>query len=568
MTRLATFSLLLTIALFSLKMSATAAVFVIPNGDVIALKSAIDSSNANGEDDTIELATGGTYTLTTIDNFSNGLPRITPDNGHKLTIHGNGATLERSFDTGTPSFRILYINSLADVSISNLTLDNGGYGMNGGTIYIDGVGGPAKLTLTDSSITNSHGYYGGAIYSAGFSSSGGATLVVTNCTFFHNLSDYNGGAIYSDGAIGGNTSLIVTGSTFNLNFNKANSGGAIQHVGYQGTATGSITNCTFNSNYAASNGAAVYIDGSGGNAGLTITNCTFNENTADGAATLFNGAGNAVQIGNNIFKSDGFTQNIFTGGATIMSLGHNLSDDSGNGVLVGPGDLTNTQPMLAGPIANNGGPTQTIALQSTSPAVNAGGDTLAPTWDQRYYRRSGVSDIGAFELNGTLAPISAGSIKTHGAAGPFTVDLPLSGTAGLECRSSGGNHQLVMPFATPVTMSAVSVTSGTGSVSDFSFTGTQLTVNLTGVTNAQQINVRLRNVSDGVQTNSVNIPMRLLLGDTTANSAVNASDVTQIKQQLGQPVTNANFRRDINANGTINASDVTITKSQIGTSIP
>ena len=78
----------------------------------------------------------------------------------------------------------------------------------------------------------------------------------------------------------------------------------------------------------------------------------------------------------------------------------------------------------------------------------------------------------------------------------------------------------------------------------------------------------LSNVSDGVNTNSANILMRALLGDTSGNSAVNASDVTQAKQQVGQPVTTSNFRRDVSANGIINASDVTIIKSRVGTGIP
>ncbi len=546
-----------------------AAVFNVANGDILGLKDAINTANTNGEDDTIQLAANGTYTLTASDNGVNGLPQLGADGGHKLTLQGNGATIQRSSAGGTPSFRIFYINSLADVVISGLTMNNGGFGMNGGAIYINGAGGNTKLTLTDSSIILSHGYYGGAIYNSGYN--GNAILIISNCTFFQNRADNNGGVIYNDGSLGGSASIAISGSTFDLNFTDSNGGGAIQDAGFMGTVTGSLTNCTFNANYCPGNGAAIYVDGTSGSAALTITNCTFNQNTADGIGAVVNSASNGIQLANNIFKSDGSTQTIFNGGGTITSLGHNLSDDNGGGVLNGPGDQINTNPLLdPSGLQNNGGPTQTIYLLSTSPAINAGNDANAPARDQRSYLRTGVSDIGAVEFNGTLAPVSAGSIKTHGATGAFTVDLPLTGAAGVECRSGGanGDHQLVIPFATPVTVGGASVSSGTGSVDSFTVTGSQVTVNLTGVTNAQQITVMLSNVSDGVNTNSANILMRALLGDTSGNSAVNASDVTQAKQQVGQPVTTSNFRRDVSANGIINASDVTIIKSRVGTGIP
>jgi hypothetical protein len=59
-----------------------------------------------------------------------------------------------------------------------------------------------------------------------------------------------------------------------------------------------------------------------------------------------------------------------------------------------------------------------------------------------------------------------------------------------------------------------------------------------------------------------------LVGDTNANRAVNASDVSQTKGQSGQPVTASNFRNDVNANGSINAGDINIVKANSGHSIP
>jgi len=126
------FSGLITIALLFLSFcSVDAAVFIIPDGDVSALKAAINTANTNNEDDTIELATNGTYTLTSVDNAglygANGLPIIATDASHRLTIQGNGANIQRSPADGTPQFRIFHIDIGADITISNLEITNGNY---------------------------------------------------------------------------------------------------------------------------------------------------------------------------------------------------------------------------------------------------------------------------------------------------------------------------------------------------------------------------------------------------------------------------------------------------------
>jgi hypothetical protein len=70
--------------------------------------------------------------------------------------------------------------------------------------------------------------------------------------------------------------------------------------------------------------------------------------------------------------------------------------------------------------------------------------------------------------NAPPIPTSVVSRKTHGTAGDFDIDLPLTGTPGIECRTGGanGDHQVVVTFAVPVTLSSASVSSGTGSVSN------------------------------------------------------------------------------------------------------
>ncbi len=170
------------------------------------------------------------------------------------------------------------------------------------------------------------------------------------------------------------------------------------------------------------------------------------------------------------------------------------------------------------------------------------------------------------------APVaqSAFSQKTHGGAGTFDIPLPLSGNVGVECRSGGAtnDYQMIINFATSVTVGGASVTSGTGSVSSFSVSGSQVTVNLTGVTDAQLITVTLINVNDGTNTGNVPVSMGVLVGDTNGDGLVNSSDVALTKSQVGQPVTGSNFREDVNANGTISATDVAQVKGEVGTALP
>ena len=65
-----------------------------------------------------------------------------------------------------------------------------------------------------------------------------------------------------------------------------------------------------------------------------------------------------------------------------------------------------------GPLADNGGPTKTMALLPNSPAIDAGNDANAPPRDQRGYLRNGTSDVGAFEFDGII-PTQLGNISTR-----------------------------------------------------------------------------------------------------------------------------------------------------------
>ena len=107
-------------------------------------------------------------------------------------------------------------------------------------------------------------------------------------------------------------------------------------------------------------------------------------------------------------------------------------------------------------------------------------------------------------------PVAAVSRKMHGGI-PFDIPLPLVGPRGVECRAgqgTGGDHQIMVTFATNITFGSASVTSGIGSVvGNPSVSGNTVTISLTGVANAQTIMVTLSNVSDGVSMADLVVPM-------------------------------------------------------------
>jgi Dockerin type I domain len=178
-----------------------------------------------------------------------------------------------------------------------------------------------------------------------------------------------------------------------------------------------------------------------------------------------------------------------------------------------------------------------------------------------------------------LQLVGAVSRKTHGSAGTFDVNLPLTGNPGIECRSGGANddYTLIFTFANPLT----SVT-GAGITSNDSMatadapviSGQTATVNLHHVTNVQVITVSLSNVTDSVGDFSptVAVSMGVLLGDVNGDGQVDSSDLIKVKQQTLQPVNGdpgtSNFREDVNVDGNIDSSDLIITKRQTLTGLP
>jgi hypothetical protein len=187
------------------------------------------------------------------------------------------------------------------------------------------------------------------------------------------------------------------------------------------------------------------------------------------------------------------------------------------------------------------------------------------------------------EPSSALAVVSAVSRKTHGGAGTFDINLPLTGTPGIECRTAGGtlDYTMVVTFSGNVTVTGspqAQVTSGTGCVGsagtctgNVTVSGNTVTIPLTNIANAQTINVQINGVNSAASdtpATDFTIPMSILIGDTSANGTVNAADVAQTNGRLGQAVDATNFRSDVNANGSVNAADTAIVKHNSGTSLP
>src|SRR5947199_7008401 len=241
-------------------------------------------------------------------------------------------------------------------------------------------------TVTISGFTIRNGHAGNA--GGGIDNEDGSTVTVTNCTLSGNSAGLGGGMF--------NGGPLTIGST-TISDNSAANGGGIYNSG-GGTTT--ITNSTVSGNTAGSGGGVFNIGM------IAITSSTLGNNSASLGRGVFNPE--TLQIGDTILNMGASGANIAKF-RTLTSLGYNLSSDDGGGVLTGPGDQINTNPLL-GPLQNNGGPTFTHALLPGSPAIDAGDPnfTPPPSFDQRGpgFDRvvNGRIDIGSFEVQAAPGP--------------------------------------------------------------------------------------------------------------------------------------------------------------------
>ena len=180
-------------------------------------------------------------------------------------------------------------------------------------------------------------------------------------------------------------------------------------------------------------------------------------------------------------------------------------------------------------------------------------------------------NTGTVPVNFVAGPLATAVSRKLQGVTPFDINLPLTGTSGIECRSGGASndYQVVVTFGGAVTFNNASLSTGTGSVSGTSGSGTaSITVNLTGVTSGQRLTVFVAGVNDGGNIFDVSVPMGVLIGDTNGNGTVSGSDVAQTKAQSGNAAGAGNFRTDVNASGGISSSDISIVKSRSGNVLP
>jgi predicted outer membrane repeat protein len=322
--------------------------------------------------------------------------------GGAIDISGSTTTLSSSSFSGNSSSLggAIYNNNIhGTVSVSSSSFSSN-VSNDGGAIRNDGTMSVSSSSFSSNSAPG--GGEGGAI-------TNDATLSVSSTTFSGNraLSDAccvsgEGGAIFNS-APGDSGSLSVSSSTFVGN--GAGFGGAIEHV----AGTLSVSNSTFTSNNADTAGGA--IDNSGT---LSVSSSTFSGNSAptgSGGAIL---SRVALSVRNTIIANNTCAS---PNGITPTDLGYNLEYQGGAALTCGfTHHAVNNQNPSLGPLANNGGPTQTMALGAGSPAIDVipvancvdASGTALPT-DQRGFARPDdnetVCDIGAYEAGATMSPL-------------------------------------------------------------------------------------------------------------------------------------------------------------------
>jgi len=357
-------------------------------------------------------------------------------NNSNITIDGGGVITI----SGGNSVNIAIVAGLATLTVQNLTVVDsndpyyGAFWNHTGTLNVinctfSGNHGAISTdanavltTVTNSTFSGNSGNHDGAI-----ANDGSGPLTVTNSTFTGNSS---GPAISNIGT------LTITGSTFS-----GNSGGAIS----AGAGTLTVINSTFSGNTGTYSQAGAISNGGT----LTVINCTFSGNTGYGS-THSSSLGNYVTLTltNTIVANNTKGPNC---SGTIIDGGHNIDDGTTCGFSTANASLNTTNPLLdpAG-LASNGGPTQTIALQAGSPAIDAGDETVcsAPPvndLDQRGYGRPGMGAtncaIGAYEYNAgsvlgptaTATPIPTANPTSTPTATGMPTPMPCVG----DCHNDG-----------------------------------------------------------------------------------------------------------------------------------
>ncbi|MCA9381685.1 hypothetical protein KC678_05445 [Candidatus Dojkabacteria bacterium] len=272
-----------------------------------------------------------------------------------------------------------------NVTFDNVVIEDCQGNSQAGAIQASSIG---QVTITDSTIQNNTSVsYGGAIYAVN------TDLVITNSTFDGNTATaFTGGAVFFRSILSEANTMTVTGSLFSNNVTGSAAGGIMYQV--DDDDTGTITNSTFSGNQSL-NGSGLYMDtDTGTTADLTVNFVTFADNNNSTIYLSDGGANPNLIINNSILDCLGTCYNS-SGGSTVTRI-YSLASDATMSAT-GTGNLNSTDPLLSA-LADNGGPTQTHAIDSTSPAYEAANNTGAPISDQRGKGRFNTYEMGAFEV--------------------------------------------------------------------------------------------------------------------------------------------------------------------------
>ncbi len=272
----------------------------------------------------------------------------------------------------------------------------------------------ASASQSTGSVASFYGSPGGiGNFGSGlFGTGGGGTLTVLDSTIANNSTT---NTLVAAGINSESGSVIIINSTIADNVdNNSNSTGGVGIYG--GTAY--IGNSTISGNTATQQSTTGFSGSNTSGGGIDAT----------GTVTLYDTivAGNTGSLNNPTDVS-----------GTFISLGNNLigranADSKGFISTDQVGTISKPIDPKLGGLANNGGPTPTLALLTGSPAVAAGNSANAPATDQRGDARpQGAIDIGAVELtttSGPVAPFITGNPTTQSAVVGDNVSFTASAT--------------------------------------------------------------------------------------------------------------------------------------------
>jgi len=315
------------------------------------LQADVAQANSDNAGDVITFACSGDLKLTSTLSISG---RMTlSGSGQRVTLDGGG------------SLQVLSVNSGSSLTLNTLTIAHGSapYGQGGG---LENFG---TVSISNSTFANnSSPCNGGGLENFG-------TVSISNSTFANNSASCDGGGLENFGTVS------ITSSTF-ANNSASERGGGLDSQ--EGTVT--ISNSTIANNSGSDGGGLDLWRGR-----VTISNSTVADNAGGG---LENVTGTVSISGSILANTSG---NCFSAGGTYIDNGYNLS----SGGCITSATSLQANPKL-GPLASNGGPTQTMALLKGSPAIDYISLALCPKTDQRGHKRpdnphESACDIGAFE---------------------------------------------------------------------------------------------------------------------------------------------------------------------------